>query len=145
MFTHPLKNQRYNKDALQRIQLNLNKQKVLTQRIKSILPNGLDKHCLHVTLSDKKLTLYTDSSMWASKFLYLRKTIMSQGAQQINQPIQSFKVKVMATEKFTAPPVPLLKPSSGTLQNMSKGCSSIKDEKLKDSLTRLIATLKAQS
>lgn len=145
MFTHPLKNQRYNKDVLQRIQANLNKQKVLTKRIKSILPNGLDKHCLHVTLSDKKLTLYTDSSMWASKFLFLRKSIMSQGALEINQPIQNFKVKVMATEKFKARPVPLLKPSSTTLVNMSKGCSSIKDEQLKNSLTRLIATLKKQS
>ena len=142
MFIHPLKKNANTKDALQRIQLNLDKQKVLTNHIKSLLPSGLADHCLHVTLSDSKITLYTDSSMWASKLLYLRKSILAQAAKKLEQPVTNFRVKVLANDYFKSSPSKLLKPSTDTLNNMSEGCSTIKDGQLKDSLSRLIRTLK---
>jgi len=142
MFTHPLKKNTKNKDALHRIQSNLNKQKVLTNQIKSFLPSGPAEHCLHVTLSDDKITLYTDSSLWASKLLYLRQSILTQAIVNLGQPINHFKVKVLANDQFKTVPSKLLKPSIDTLKNMSEGCLSIKDEQLKSALSRLIRTLK---
>ena len=143
MFTHPLKNSLHNKNILQRIHVNLDKQGVLNRRIKSFLPADLADHCLHATVSDKKLTLFTNSSMWASKLLYCRNLILSKAASEISQPITSFKVKVMASDRFKTTPAKLKKPSLKTLDDMAQATSSISDEKLKHSLKLLITTLKS--
>jgi hypothetical protein len=146
MFKHPFNNSTSNKDSLQRIQFNLKKQRALTKRVQSFLPSELAEHCIHVTLSCKKkannITLYTHSSVWASKLLYLRKQILAQASKEFNEPLQSFKVKVISKGKTTLPKPKPLKPSLSTLENMALASTSIENSALKESLLHLINTLK---
>lgn len=142
MFKHPLNNPLSCLESLQRIQLNLKKQRQITKKVQSFLPPELAGHCVHVTLSTSKITLYTHSSVWASKLLYLRKQILTQASKEFNEPVQSFKVKVLSTKHTKPLHQAPLKPSSETLKNMALSSSSLNESALKKSLLKLIGTLK---
>ena len=142
MFKHPLNHPLSCLASLQRIQLNLKKQQQITKKVQSFLPIALAKHCIHVTLSANKITLYTHSSVWASKLLYLRKQILAQASKEFNEPVHSFKVKVLSTKDTETLHLKPLKPSSNTLKNMALSSSALNDSNLKKSLLKLINTLK---
>jgi len=142
MFKHPIKNTSQAPEVLQQITHTLRLQKKLTQQVQSILPAELAKHCLHVTSNNKNIvTLYTDSSVWASKLLYLRRSIMTFLSQQFCDPVKNIKVKVLP-QPYKSIPKKIKKPALSVINNLQSTLSSQEHNKLNDAMYRLIETLK---
>jgi hypothetical protein len=51
-------------------------QKRLLETIKSALPKNLSHHALYCVVSEKKVSLYTDSAVWSSQLRFYHKTIL---------------------------------------------------------------------
>ncbi|ORU89932.1 MAG: hypothetical protein A6F71_02925 [Cycloclasticus sp. symbiont of Poecilosclerida sp. M] len=95
MFKHPINSRSNSLDGLKSIHLNLNSQRQLTKQVKEILSPQLALHCLHAIHTNDKIVLFTDSSAWASKLLFMRRTILKNLSALTKRPIKNFNVKVL--------------------------------------------------
>jgi len=140
MFKQPFKKHLSSSGGLQQIQKNLNAQRKLLDIVKSGLPENLAEHCLHVTTKAGKITLFTDSSVWASKLLYLRKPILDSLSLSCSTPIKSLKIKVLS--KQASKSQAQLKPvSSSALTFLAQANEVDANDPLKVAMNKLITTL----
>jgi len=141
MFKQPFKKHLLPSGGLQKIQKKLNAQRKLLDIVKSGLPVNLAAHCLHVTTDTGNATVYTDSSVWASKLLYLRKTILDTLSLNCSAPIRSLKIKVLSKQvaKTHDQPKPV---SSEALKFLAQANEADTSDPLKVAMNKLISTLK---
>ena len=72
LFNHRLSSS----DALLQIQQRLNLHEKTLKAVKTNLDDQLANHCLHIIVNKEVAILFTDSSIWASKLLYMRTPIL---------------------------------------------------------------------
>jgi hypothetical protein len=143
MFKHPTNGKSNSPDGLLRIHQNLKTQRQLTQHVKEILSPQLASHCLHIIHARNKIVLFTDSSAWASKLLYMRQPIMDHLSSQLDKPTKNFTVKVLSnnpTQAYKNRRKPL-KPSTKTITNLLQTTDSHPTESLDIALKKLADTL----
>ncbi|MBL4743629.1 MAG: DUF721 domain-containing protein [Cycloclasticus sp.] len=128
-------------NGLQRIQQNLVQQRRLLNIVQSCLSEELATHCLHVTLHKNKVTLFTNSSIWASKLTYMRPVILKTLSDQFSDTVHALKVKVLINQTATHLKKPK-KLSNKALNILSNSNSSAPNDKLSTSMSKLITTLK---
>ena len=126
--------------GLQHIQQTLNYQHELLQVVKLHVADGLADHCLHIATTNNSIVLYTDSSVWASKLLYLRIPILDALSKQVAGRIQTLTIRVLPKHQSESLSLPKL-PSSETIQNLASGNTIHTKEKLGASFSKLIDTL----
>jgi len=141
MFKHPLGKNKASLSGLQNIQLNLKQQRELLVVVKNCLTDQLAKHCTHLTINKSSVTLYTDSSVWASKLLYMRAVIIDAVSNHVSDRIQTLNVKVLNFQTLQNENKPKL-PSSQTLKFLDKANDRSEGDKLSASMSKLIRTLK---
>jgi len=140
MFKQPFKKNLLPSGGLQQIQKNLNAQRKLLDIVKNGLPENLAAHCLHVTTKSGKVTLFTDSSVWASKLLYLRKPIMDTLSLNCSAPIRSLKIKVLS-KQITKSQAKLKPATSSALKFLAQANEIDTSDPLKVAMNKLITTL----
>ena len=123
------------------IQQSLNHQHRLLETIIACLPSNLSGHCLHAISNKKKVVLYTDSSVWASKLLYMRTHILKSLAENSDAPIKTLKVKVLS-KPASKTKSSLKQPSIKTVRLLNKANTFKQSDKLSESMNRLITALK---
>ncbi|MDX2426963.1 MAG: DciA family protein [Cycloclasticus sp.] len=141
MLKQPFKNNHSSLQVLQQTQQNLARQRQLLQAVQTSLPDNLALHCLYAVAKKNSVTVFTDSSVWASKILYMRRTILDALSKQIcDQPI-TLNVKVM-TQQAPARQHRPKSPSHKTLQILSDANTLKPKDSLNESLINLFNTLK---
>jgi len=141
MFKHPFKNNSSLLGGFQQIQKKLNQQRQLLRLVKASLNDNVASHCLHINADSKHITLFTDSSIWASKLLYLRPAILQTLSSHFGEPIHTLKVKVLT--KQLQPTLTFPKPpSDAAIKSLSAEKNPQAADKLNVSMNKLIKTLK---
>ncbi|MBQ0725051.1 MAG: DUF721 domain-containing protein [Cycloclasticus sp.] len=137
LFNHRLSSS----DALLQIQQRLNLHDKTLKAVKTNLDDQLANHCLHIIVNKEVAILFTDSSIWASKLLYMRAPILQTLSDYTGSRIASLKVKVLTynpTDHKKAPQTP----SSKTLSALSSTNNTSSNDKLSTSMKKLIHVLK---
>lgn len=141
MFKQPFKNDHSLLQALQHTQQNMALQRQLLHVVQTCLPDHLASHCLYVVAKKSSITVFTDTSVWASKILYMRQSIMhALSLHNCDRPL-TLKVKVM-TKQIPALQHKPKSPSYKTLQMLSDANGFKPKDKLNESILNLISTLK---
>jgi len=130
-----------NSDGLLQIQQRLNQQGQTLKAVKTSLDDQLANHCVHIVVNNGTATLFTDSSIWASKLLYMRSPILQTLSDHTGGRITSLKVKVLSHEVANHNKTPQ-NPSSKTLNDLSSENITPSTDKLSASMKKLIHTLK---
>ncbi|PCI19323.1 MAG: hypothetical protein COB62_05735 [Piscirickettsiaceae bacterium] len=143
MFKHPITKKTSELDGMKRINLTLKKNQQYLQKVQQQLPKNLANHCIHVVFNKNKLTLYTDSSIWASKLLYQRIQIIDAISKSFCEPVQSLSVRVVNEQLKLTIKKPI-KPSAQTINNFALSTihTSQKNDVLNTALNKLIKVLK---
>jgi len=141
MFKQPFKNKNLPLNGLQYIQQNLNQQRRLLQVVQACLTTDLAAHCVHITANKNNITLFTDSSVWASKLLYLRQTILKALFEHFGERVHTLKIKVLAKHTVKSDLLPK-SPSANALRLLSEANQSKPTDSLSISMSKLIKTLK---
>lgn len=141
MFKHPLGKNKASLSGLQNIQLNLKQQRELLVVVKNCLTEQLAKHCSHLIINKSRVILYTDSSVWASKLLYMRAVIIEAISNHVSDRIQTLSVKVLHLQTLQNENKPKL-PSSQTLKYLNEANNNSAGDKLSASMSKLIKALK---
>lgn len=139
MFRQPFNNKKP-LNGLQHIQQNLNQQHHLLKLIQTALNDQLAAHCIHITANKKTLTLFTDSSIWASKLLYQRQLILDVLSENFGEPVQTLKVKVIPKQSVRQRRQPKL-PSNGIIKVLKESNNTEQTDSLSASMNKLIKTL----
>ena len=141
MFKQPFKNRHSPLTGLQDIQQNLSQQRQLLRQAQSVLPEDLAIHCLHIIAGKNQVTLFTDSSVWASKLLYQRQLILKALSNYLGARTHTLKVKVLPKKRETNKALPKL-PSKNALKVLSEANNTDLTDNLTVSMNKLIKTLK---
>jgi|GEM_PF-551326 len=141
MFKQPFKHSLLPNDGLQHIQKKLITQRKLLHLVKSNLPENLAPHCIHVTESHNKITLFTDSSVWASKLLYLRQAILKNLSLNHSATVKSLKVTVLS-RKGIKEAVKLKPVSSASIQFLAQANETDQEDTVSAAMNRLVTTLR---
>lgn len=127
-------------DALLHIQQRLNLHKQTLNAVKANLDDQLATHCVHIIVNNETAILFADSSIWASKLLYMRTPILQTLSDYTGGRISSLKVKVLTYNPAEHKKTPQ-NPSIKTLNALSSANTSSSD-KLSISMRKLIHILK---
>lgn len=128
-------------DALTQIQQHLNLQKKTLNAVKTNLDDQLASHCLHIIVNKEVAILFTDSSIWASKLLYMRAPILQSISDYTTSPISSLKIKVLTYNPSIQKKSPQT-PSNQTLNVLTSANNTSSSDKLSTSMKKLIHILK---
>ncbi|MBV1951976.1 MAG: DUF721 domain-containing protein [Cycloclasticus sp.] len=144
MFKRPFKHNIARLSGLQHIQQALSVQQKLLQVVQESLNAGLAQHCLHVTVRSKKATLSTDSSIWASKLLYMRSIILAALSEHLGDEVRILTVKVRPSQTTKQLKLPNT-PSRATLNVLSNANPADSSDSLSLAMNKLIRALSKPS
>jgi len=99
MLKHPFQNS-HNPTGMELITLTLQKNQQYLEVIQQQLPKQLAEHCLHAVCKNNKITLFTDSPVWASKLLYSRVKIIGAISAHFRDPVQGLTIRVVDNSIF---------------------------------------------
>ncbi|GAB6141669.1 hypothetical protein JCM14076_23980 [Methylosoma difficile] len=117
----------------------------LKLRVCSLLPDTLGKQILHCAIRNKKLLIFTNSSLWASQLRFYRTNLMANAGD--NHAIEDVQIKVLVKQtgvSVSALPKPAV-PSLETLAVIQQQSVYVSDNELQQALQRLSTTLKKLS
>jgi len=142
MKNRTLKTERIIKNSahLQKLIQTSQDQKQIFLKIKELLEPQLAAHCISTHYSGQSLKLFTDSSVWASRFRFQSKSLIKK-LYDIHIPVHKLDVKVIPESR---PPEPRKHParriSEQAAQSLIDTADAIEDEKLEAALRKLAAS-----
>jgi len=121
----------------------IEQQKQVLERVRTVLPAVLAAHILHCVINDKKLLIYTDTAAWASQLRFYSCAILAIIAPVTRESISIMQIKVIADIASThaQPSRKPLIPSAEKIDDIRNHSLTISDEQLKLALLKLSATL----
>ncbi len=119
----------------------------LLRKIKAALPEHLSEHALYCVLTNKKISLYTDSAIWSSQLRFYHQTILQSLLSTHNGVIETLQIKVIPQVIETKPvqKEPKKIPSTKNINLILDQAEHQNDEKLRNSLLRLGKSLQRKS
>lgn len=121
----------------------IEQQKLVLERVRTVLPAALAIHILHCVINDKKLLIYTDTAAWASQLRFYNSAILATIAPVTTESISIMQIKVIADVASTQvqPSRKPLIPSAEKIAIIRNQSLTVPDEQLKLALLKLSATL----
>lgn len=80
--------------TLDKLVLEIEKQKDLLSTVKSALPEHLSEHILHCVIHDKTLLIYSDAAVWASQLRFYQVVILDVTSSFIGLPITRVQIRL---------------------------------------------------
>ncbi len=119
----------------------------LLKKIKSALPEHLSEHALYCVLTNKKLSLYTDSAIWSSQLRFYHSVILQSLLGSHTGVIETLQIKVTPPATAQKPEHKRQKkiPSSKNINFILDQAEHQSDETLRNSLLRLGKYLQSKS
>jgi len=139
MKNRTLKTERIIKNSahLQKLIQSSHDQQQIFLKIKELLEPQLAAHCISTHYSGQSLKLFTDSSVWASRFRFQSKSLLKK-LYDNHIPVHKLDVKVIPESR---PPEPRKHParriSEQAAQSLIDTADSIDDEKLQAAMRKL--------
>jgi len=139
MKNRTLKTERIIKNSahLQKLIQSSHDQQQIFLKIKELLEPQLAAHCISTHYSGQSLKLFTDSSVWASRFRFQSKSLLKK-LYDNHIPVHKLDVKVIPESR---PPEPRKHParriSEQAAQTLIDTADSIDDEKLQAAMRKL--------
>lgn len=120
------------------LQVSRQQQQIL-DTIKQLLDPQLSRHCISAHYSEQYLKIFTDSSVWASRFRFQSRSLARKLAD--NQlPVHKIDVRVIPKSGIT-PPLTVTrtanKVSARTAENIVQTAELVNDEELETALKKL--------
>lgn len=111
----------------------------LLEKIKALLPDHLVTHALYCVLSNKKLSLYTDSAIWSSQLRFYHQTILQGLLSSHEGIIETLQIKIIpqSLEQGDVKKKTKKLPSVKNIDFILEQAKNQKDESLRNSLLRL--------
>ncbi|MBT8439879.1 MAG: DUF721 domain-containing protein [Gammaproteobacteria bacterium] len=126
-----------NSAHLQKLIQSSHDQQQIFLKIKELLEPQLAAHCISTHYSGQSLKLFTDSSVWASRFRFQSKSLLKK-LYDNHLPVHKLDVKVIPESR---PPEPRRHParriSEKAAQSLIDTAATINDEKLETALRKL--------
>lgn len=114
----------------------------LLQTIKSILPASLSTHALHCVVSERKVSLYTDSAAWSSQLRFYHQAMLKAITSSNQGNFETIQIKIIPkTTQLDNKEKPIL-PSTANINSLLGQAENQTDETLKVALLNLGNTLK---
>ena len=113
------------------------RQSVLLQQIRDLLPPPLDRHCLAAVQDNHRLVLYVDSSAWASRLRFFSRDL-AVNLKQRKVTAQEIVVRVLIESRrqpAEQPPAPQLSHHNALL--LQQVADTISDPELQAALIKL--------
>ncbi len=125
----------------------IQQQQQILQHIQAVLPVALAKQTRHCLIKDKKLTIYTDSAIWATQLRFYSKIILANIAQQSCEPVDTIQIKIITESTGVSLQVarPAKIPSAATIDIMRNDSLNVSDNQLQQALLKLSSTLQRLS
>jgi len=116
-------------------------------KIKVALPEHLSEHALYCVLTNKKLSLYTDSAVWSSQLRFYHQTILQALLRTHNGIIETLQIKIIPqTNEAKVEHQDLKKlPSPENINFILAQAEQQNDKALKNALLRLAKTFQKKS
>jgi hypothetical protein len=118
-------------------------QRELLTQIRQCLPPELAAHCLNAQLRGARLTLHTDSAVWATRLRYLATQLISVLKHE-HPGLREIKVKLLLERRSQPPrhaPAHRSEIAAALLDDMA---GDIEEAPLRDALLRLSRSIKPQ-
>ena len=111
----------------------------LLKKIKHSLPDHLSAHALYCVLSNKKLSLYTDSATWSSQLRFYQQAILQSLLGSHEGIVETFQIKIIpqSVEQETVKKRVKKLPSQKNIDFILEQAKSQRDEGLRNSLLSL--------
>lgn len=111
----------------------------LLKKIKAVLPSHLSSHALYCVLSNKKISLYTDSAIWSSQLRFYHQTILKSLLTSHKGIIETLQIKITPQTITQQPTQKRTKnvPSAENITFILEQAEHQSDEQLKNALLRL--------
>jgi len=114
-------------------------QQRISNIIKQLLPDQLKNHCTGANLDNNQLTIFADSSIWASRLRYessnLKQHLGQHGLHPQTISIRVRQLPVNAVTSTKKPARPVLSTSTSSMLHQTADC--LDDSALADALRRL--------
>lgn len=122
-------------------------QEKLLKKIRSTLPEHLSEHVLYCVLTNKKISLYTDSAIWSSQLRFYHQTILQSLLKTHRGIIETLQIKIIpqTIKKEIEPHPPKQIPSTENINFILGQAEQQSDETLKKSLLKLGETFQKKS
>jgi len=119
----------------------------LLRKIKVALPDHLSEHALYCVLTNKKISLYTDSAIWSSQLRFYHQSILQSLLSSHSGVIETLQIKVIPQVIEPEHKQKELKkiPSEENINFILEQAEHQSDENLRDSLLRLGKCLQRKS
>ncbi|MEA3278819.1 MAG: DciA family protein [Pseudomonadota bacterium] len=126
-------------DAVAVILRGIERNAKLLRAIRRVLPPPLDDHCLHATLEERKLTLVTGSSVWASRLRFFGPELQRALADAYGS-IATCRVRIQPQadpNPATEAAQPAHRLSEGTVKHLLEAAGGMEDGEIAAALRRL--------
>ncbi len=122
-------------------------QATLLKKIKATLPDHLSAHALYCVLSNKKVSLYTDSAIWSSQLRFYHQTILQGLLGSHEGVIETLQIKITPSSIEQKPEQKKTKniPSDENIDYILEQAEHLNEGNLKDALLRLGQTFQKNS
>jgi hypothetical protein len=75
----------FHNQAIDKMLMQVEQQKILLALVKNVLPENLAKHTLYCVIHDTTLLIYTDLAVWSSQLRFYETTILAAVGQSIKR------------------------------------------------------------
>lgn len=133
----------HEKPSLQRLERELNAQKMLLTDVRQCLPADLAQHCAAAQLRERTLVLHTDSPAWATRLRYLAPQLISVLADEY-PALREIKVRLLIEQSAPPPPKNAPRRSDDAARIIRASAGYAKPGPLADALRRLGEALKSR-
>lgn len=140
-------------DAVAALLLELRRREALLERVRSLLPASIARHCTQATLEDGQLTLSCDSPTWVDRLRFLSPQFLPTLAEQ-GEPVATCRVRAQPISGAIqdaaqqSPPFESANPGnatgaqSGAVRALEDTAAALGDTPLAASLRRLAGSLR---
>jgi len=123
----------------------INRQDKLLDVIKHFLPVRLAVHALYCVISERKVSLYTDSAIWSSQLRFYHQTLLKAILASNIGVFESLQIKIIPQVKQVEKQDTKEQPSETSINLILNAAKHQQDDTLKTSLLNLGATFKRKS
>jgi len=119
----------------------------LLKIIQATLPDHLSAHALYCVLSNKKISVYTDSAAWSSQLRFYHRTMLQALLSSQEGVIETLQIKIIppSIEKEPAQKKTKNIPSAKNIDFIFDQAEHQSNEKLKNALLKLGKTFQKKS
>ncbi len=138
-------------DAVAALLLELRRREALLERVRSLLPASVARHCTQATLEEGQLTLSCDSPAWVDRLRFLSPQFLPALAEQ-GEPVETCRVRALpmsvasrpAADQSPAPGsgTPVAATGAGSVLALEQTAAALGDTPLAASLRRLAGSLR---